>query len=380
VARLVDGVTKFEKALYGESAETETIRKMLVAADADVRVLIIKVADRLHNMRTIEARSTASRARIALATQDVLIPLLRPPRHPGSQTRPRGQCAGRARAGRARDPADLGRAPSGVDRLYRLVHRHDGVAAAGGEDPGAGRIPTPPPVLGLEGHLRQGVRGAVRAAPHRDHRHRRGERLLHRARAVHSTWRPVSGRFKDFIAAPKNNLYRSLHTTVIGPDDRAVEILIRTADMHRNAEYGIAGAFRARRGPGAHSARGRSRGVPVRVSGEHLAWLRSVVEWQTGAVDGRRFLESLRCDLAEGQVHVFAGGRRLLLPANSTPIDVAYAGGPEVGDRCVAATVNGQLAFLSSPLADGDVVEIHTAPMGETRGADGRPIGPSPEC
>ena len=115
------------------------------------------------------------------------------------------------------------------------------------------------------------------------------------------------------------------------------------------------------------------------VGGEHLEWLRRLVEWQRDAVDPLRFIESLRCDLAEGQVHVFVDGTRLLLPANSTPVDVAYALSPEIGDRCVAATVNGQLTFLSSPLADGDVVEIHTAGTDETRDSDGKPIGPSPE-
>jgi GTP pyrophosphokinase len=109
-------------------------------------------------------------------------------------------------------------------------------------------------------------------------------------------------------------------------------------------------------------------------SAEHLQWLHKLADWQRDAVDPKRFLESLRCDLSEGQVHVFVNGKRLLLPSNSTPVDVAYAVGAEVGDRCVAATVNGQLAFLSSPLADGDVVEIHTADPDET---DGQPIGPS---
>jgi GTP pyrophosphokinase len=194
--------------------------------------------------------------------------------------------------------------------------------------------------------------------------------------AIHSTWRPVLGRFKDFIASPKNNLYRSLHTTVIGPDEQAVEVQIRTEAMDRNAEYGIVAAYRfERRGPGAHSARGRADGVrPTGPDGEHLEWLRRLVEWQRVAVDPVRFLESLRCDLAEGQVHVFVNGNRLLLPANSTPVDVAYAISSDIGDRCVAATVNGQLAFLSSPLADGDVVEIHTASP-----SDGEPVGPSPE-
>jgi GTP pyrophosphokinase len=115
------------------------------------------------------------------------------------------------------------------------------------------------------------------------------------------------------------------------------------------------------------------------VGGEHLEWLSRLVEWQRDAVDPVRFIESLRCDLADGQVHVFVNGNKLLLAANSTPVDVAYALSPDVGDRCVAATVNGQLTFLSSPLVDGDVVEIHTAKPEETRDSDGKPIGPSPE-
>lgn len=151
--------------------------------------------------------------------------------------------------------------------------------------------------------------------------------------------------------------------------------------MHHNAEYGIAGAFRyVRRGPGAHTAKGRRRVAGTGgVAGEHLEWLRRLVEWQRDAIDPVRFIESLRCDLADGQVHVFVNGTRLLLAANSTPVDVAYALSPEIGDRCIAATVNGQLTFLSSPLADGDVVEIHTAKPHETRDPEGKPIGPSPE-
>jgi GTP pyrophosphokinase len=107
---------------------------------------------------------------------------------------------------------------------------------------------------------------------------------------------------------------------------------------------------------------------------DHLDWLHNLVQWQASAVDPMRFIESLRCDLTEGQVHVFVAGNRLLLPANATPVDVAYALGPDIGDRCIAATVNGQLTFLSSPLADGDVVEIHTEDGGT---ADGAPAGPS---
>jgi GTP pyrophosphokinase len=378
VALLVDGVTKFDRVFYGDVAEVETIRKMIVAAGVDVRVLIVKIADRLHNMRTIEVRSAASRARIARATQEVLIPLC--------------DRLGIQRLKRDLEDSVLAALHPEQHSLLRawVAHRPEWTTYVDSF------------IAGAESVLREArIRARVVARPRhlyslwqdtygkgRDQPYElprveiivaHGETDCYTALgAVHSSWRPVVGRFKDFIASPKNNLYRSLHTTVIGPQARAVELLIRTEAMQRNAEYGIAAAFRfGRRRPGAHSARGRrSRGLDT---ADHLEWLRRLVEWQRAAVEPDRFLESLRCDLAEGQVHVFVAGKRLLLPANSTPIDVAYALGTEVGDRCVAATVNGQLVFLSSPLADGDVVEIHTAHADVTKDLDGRPIGPSPE-
>jgi len=383
VALLVDGVTKFEQAFHGATAEVDTIRKLIVKAGVDVRVLLVKLADRLHNMRTIEVRSLASRARIALATKDVLIPMcdrlgvqalkreledsVFAALHPEAHTLLRSYVASRpawtayvdkfiAAANevmkREKIPAKV------VARPRHLYSIWKDTLAQGDQDP----YELPRIAIIVSG----------------------SENDCYTALgAMHSTWRPVAGRFKDFIASPKNNLYRSLHTTVIGPDTTSVEVLIRTEAMHRNAEYGIAAAYRfARRGPGAHSSRGRVRrqddGAGIN-SAEHLRWLHSLAEWQRDAVDPHRFLESLRCDLSEGQVHVFVDGRRLLLPSNSTPVDVAYTIGAEVGDRCVAATVNGQLAFLSSPLADGDVVEIHTAGPDETVGPDGQPIGPSPD-
>jgi guanosine-3',5'-bis(diphosphate) 3'-pyrophosphohydrolase len=151
---------------------------------------------------------------------------------------------------------------------------------------------------------------------------------------------------------------------VIGPDARACEIQIRTEAMDRDANYGIVAAYRyAQRGArGRHAAGGAhaTRAAMPSVRHQHLEWLHNLVQWQAAAVDPARFIESLQCDLSEGQVRVFAGGTRLLLPEGATPVDVAYALGPDIGDRCIAATVNGQLAFLASPLADGDVVEIHT--------------------
>ncbi|HEX8632317.1 MAG TPA: TGS domain-containing protein, partial [Catenuloplanes sp.] len=169
--------------------------------------------------------------------------------------------------------------------------------------------------------------------------------------AIHGQWRPVAGRFKDFIASPKNNLYRSLHTTVTGPNGRLVEVLIRTESMHRCAEYGIAAKFRYPKDA-------------EEVEAPHvdqLGWLRRVLDWEQETSDAGQFLHSLRCDLAEAQVQVFADGRPVILPGGSTPVDLAYALGNDIGDNCLAATINGRLAPLASVLDEGDVVEVFTA-------------------
>jgi guanosine-3',5'-bis(diphosphate) 3'-pyrophosphohydrolase len=367
VALLVDGVTKLDKAFFGETAEVETIRKMLVKAGQDVRVLIIKIADRLHNMRTLDVRSPASRARIASATLDVLVPLsdrlgvqalkrsledsVLATLHPEAYATIEDHVNNRpdwnstldeaitlVRA--SLDEADIDAHVGPRPRHYYSIWR-DTIAKNQPIDHELPRI-----AIVVEG----------------------GKTDCYTALGVlHTMWRPVPGRFKDFIASPKNNLYRSLHTSVIGPSGQVVEAMIRTAAMHHSAEFGIAAYFR-----GPHDgAKGDHRSA-----NEQLTWLRRVVDWQQSVDDAQKFLDALRCDLTYRQLQVFTtAGESVALPGDATPVDLAYTLDAELGHACIGATINGRLAPLSSPLADGDVVEIlrrgasqigdHTGPAAE---------------
>jgi GTP pyrophosphokinase len=370
VTHLVDGVTKFDKAFYGKVAEAETIRKMIVAAGKDVRVLVIKLADRLHNMRTLDARSPASRARIATATLDVLVPLcdrlgiqalkrdlddvvlyhLEPEAYARIDEHVRNRpgwseylddVRAKAQAALRRSRVDARVAPR--PRHYYSIWKD---TVAGGH---AVPLDLPRIVVIVDG-------------PETDCYAALG--------AIHGQWRPVAGRFKDFIASPKNNLYRSLHTTVTGPEGRLVEVLIRTVSMHRCAEYGVATGYRYPRSPEGAEAPGA----------DQLTWLKRVLDWQEDATDAGQFLASLRCDLAEGQIQVFAHGSTFDLPAASTPVDLAYELSADKGDQTLAATINGRLAPLSSPLCDGDVVEIFTEADGHVEVEPGiAPRGPRKE-
>ncbi|MFG1952528.1 RelA/SpoT family protein [Micromonospora sp. NPDC048830] len=370
VAHLVDGVTKFDKAFYGKAAEAETTRKMIVAAGKDVRVLIIKLADRLHNMRTLGVRSAASRERIARKTQEVLVPLC-------------DRLGIQALKRELDDVVLLHLEPEEHARIARHVHDRPGWDAYLAEVVAHAKValrrnrvdaqvaPRPRHLYSIWKDTVAGGHSApydlpriviVVDGPATDCYAALG--------AVHGLWRPVPGRFKDFIASPKNNLYRSLHTTVVGPKDRTVEVLIRTVEMHRSAEYGIAADFRFPRPAGAAAD----------AQAEQLAWLRRVLDWEQEAPDPAQFLQSLRCDLAEAQIQVVAEGRQVVLPAGATPVDVAYELGPERGDHCLAARINGRLAPLSSELEEGDVVEIFTESDAESGfEADVAPRGPRRE-
>ena len=348
VTLLVDGVTKLDKVFFGEIAEAETIRKMIVTAGRDVRVLIIKLADRVHNMRTIQHKSRSSQLRIANATQDVLVPMadrlgihvlkseledivlrtvdpdmfLEIDKYLSGRTDDGGYLVDVIRTvsgalRRDRIDAEVIRRPRHHSSIYHEMTQ------------GPLREPNDPPrvVIIVDG-------------PDTDCYAALG--------TIHGLWRPVPGRFKDFIASPKFNLYQSLHTTVMGPGRQPIEVMIRTEQMNDTAEYGI--IVRLRNGTAPTDGQDR------------LDWLQSLLGWERDAHASAEFLDALRCDLSEDQVQVFTtAGDRVLLPAGATPVDLAYSMDPQTGDRLIGAYVNGRLARLSTVLEDGDAVEIITA-------------------
>jgi len=348
VALLVDGVTKLDKLTFGEAAEAETIRKMLLAMSRDPRVLVIKLADRVHNMRTLGFKSRPSQERIARATLEVLAPLAD---RLGVQVF-------------RRELEDLALAtlhPRQHEQLVQLVARRA---------PQRQRyLATVIEPLKADLHAAR-VKAAVRDHPR--HAYSVYETITQRGGAltdvydnarmlivikgdaadcyttlgmVHARWTPVSGRFKDFIARPKFNFYQSLHTSIVGPLEQLIDVQIRTAAMQRTAEYGIAA-------------------VPTAVAerADDLQWLTRLLDWQRFASDPVEFLEALSFDLVEEEVLVFLpNGEALSLPTDATPVDAAYALSTDTGNSCVGARVNGRLVPLSRPLQDGDVVEVLTS-------------------
>ena len=336
VALLVDGVTKFDKAFFGDTAEVETVRKMLVKAGQDVRVLIIKLADRLHNMRTLDARSPASRARIARATLDVLVPLCD---RLGIQVLKRSL---EDTVLYALEPEAFGEIDAYVAARHRFSRTVDRAVVASRKALAAAHISAH--VGPRHRHYYSIWKDTLAQGMPVDHDLPRIVIVVDGPQTdcytalgtLHAMWRPVPGRFKDFIASPKNNLYRSLHTTVLGPGDHPVEVLIRTEAMHHAAEFGIAANFRdpqaaARLAPPARD--------------DQLAWLHRVLDWQETVDDAAKFIDALRCEIGEQQIHVFTEeGRAVLLPTGATPVDLAYTVDPNLGHACVGASINGRLA------------------------------------
>jgi GTP pyrophosphokinase len=350
VGRIVDGVTKLDKVRYGESAEAETIRKMVVAMARDPKVLIVKLADRLHNIRTVSWLPPDKQQRIAKQTLEIYAPLAH-------------RLGMNAIKWELEDLAFATLYPKRYDEIVRLV---------------AERAPSRDTYLaGVTERVLTELRGAkVKATVNGRPKHYYSiyQKMIVRGRefddiydlvglritveterdcyaalgVIHTMWSPVPGRFKDYIAMPKFNLYQSLHTTVIGPQGKPVEVQIRTAQMHRRAEYGIAAHWKYKQSSTADE--------------QDMTWLKQLVDWQRETQDPGEFLDSLRFDLHAQEVFVFTPkGDVIALPAGASPVDFAYAVHTEVGHRCIGARVNGRLVPLESGLDNGDLVEVFTS-------------------
>ncbi|MBL7514033.1 RelA/SpoT family protein, partial [Frankia nepalensis] len=352
VANLVDGVTKLDKMRFGEAAEAETLRKLIVALARDYRVLLIKIADRLHNMRTLGFMSPAKQAKISRVTLEILAPLA----HRLGVSVIKRELEDRAFA--VLDPEEHRRISLLVDDFVAAERESGQLGAVVSRlRAGLGEAKIPGEVSVRTSHLFSiHKRAQDRGRPPRDYYDIvRVLVLVEDVRdcyaalgVIHGLWRPVPGRLRDFVATPKFNMYQSLHTTVTDGTGRAVDIQIRTSQMHLLAETGIV----ARPvGEGADGARL-----------EGLSWLHSLLDWEGEASDPGEFLESLSSDLDADEVLAFTPkGKAIALPARSSPVDVAYAVHTDIGHRAIGARVNGRLVPLHTRLRNGDVVEILTS-------------------
>jgi GTP pyrophosphokinase len=366
VAVLVDGVTKLDKVKYGDSAAAETVRKMVVAMSRDIRVLVIKLADRLHNMRTLRYLPQEKRERKARETLEIYAPLA----HRLGMNTVKWELE---------DLSFATMYPKRYDEIARLVAQR-----APRRDQFLQEV-----IADLSSDLREAkVKGAVTGRPKHyysiyqkmiahdvgfdDIYDLVGIRVLVDSvrdcyatlGTIHARWNPVPGRFKDYIAMPKFNMYQSLHTTVIGPGGNPVELQIRTWDMHKRAEYGVAAHWKYKEEMilhGRREAKGAG-GKTAKDDTTEMAWLRQLVDWQRETEDPKEFLDSLRFDLAGNEVYVFTPkGEVITLPQDATAVDYAYAIHTEVGHRTIGARVNGRLVALESTLETGDTVEIFTS-------------------
>ncbi len=357
IADLVDGVTKLGNINYDstEAAQAENFRKMFLAMSKDIRVLIIKLADRLHNMRTLEYMPTEKRYSKAMETLEIYAPL-----------------AGRLGifsikfeledlALKYLDPIEFKNLSDAVKKQKKKYEKN------------LESLTTEISDILEEANIQHDVKGRSKHlySIYRKMKVQNKQideifdllavRILVGSvkdcyaalGLVHNRWKPIPGRFKDYIAMPKPNMYQSIHTTVLGDNGEPFEIQIRTYEMHRIAEYGIAAHWKYKEG---------------KVSGDEdeseqkLAWLRQALELQTEADDSIEFLETLKVDLFDNQVFVFTpGGDVMELPAESTPLDFAFKIHTDVGIRCVGAKVNGKMVTIDHPLQNGDIVEIVTS-------------------
>jgi GTP pyrophosphokinase len=360
VAALVDGVTKLDKVKYGDSAQAETIRKMIVAMSRDIRVLVIKLADRLHNMRTLRYVKAETQERKSRETLEIYAPLAH---RLGMNTL----------KWELEDLAFATLHPKIYDEIVRLVAER-----APSRDQFMRQV-----ITQVEADLKA-ARIKCRVTGRPKHYYSIYQKMIHGGRefsdiydlvgirilvdsdqecygvlgVLHNRWNPIPGRFKDYVAMPKFNMYQSLHTTVIGPAGKPVEMQIRTFAMHRRAEYGVAAHWKykedVRAGVETHPVDTRS--------GDDMQWVRQLLDWQSEVEDPGEFLESLRFEINAAEVYVFTPrGDVIGLPTGSTPVDFAYAIHTEVGHHTIGARVNGRLVPLESRLEHGDVVEVFTS-------------------
>ena len=354
VATIVDGVTKLDRVRFAtkEAQQAATLRKMLVAMASDLRVLLIKLADRLHNMRTIGALRPAKQEQIARETLDVYAPIA----HRLGMQEVRNELE---------DLSFAALYPKRYAEIDRLIAER-----------------TPAQEAYVEGVLEKvrdrlattSIDGEVTGR--RKHHWSVYEKMIVKGRSfdeifdlvgirvvvstvrdayaalgsIHSTWKPVSGRFKDYIAMPKFNLYQSLHTTVVGPKGGSVEVQIRTREMHGRAEHGVAAHWRYK--------------DPSEGSGADMSWLNNIVDWQAETDDPEEFMRTLAVDLDQDEVYVFTPkGDVLTLATQATPIDVAYAIHTDIGDSMIGAKIDGRLVPLDRQLQSGDTVEVFTSKL-----------------
>jgi GTP pyrophosphokinase len=351
VAVVVDGVTKLDRVRYGESAQAETVRKMVIAMSRDPRVLVVKLADRLHNMRTLGFQPQDKQERTARETLEILAPL-----------------AHRLGLNTLKwELEDLSFAtlyPKRYDEIVRLVAERAPAREQLVEE-----------VIDEVTATLTGAKLKATVTGRPKHYYSIYQKMIVRGRdfndiydlvgirvivdsvrdcyatlgTLHAVWNPVPGRFKDYIAMPKFNMYQSLHTTVMGPSGKPIELQIRSSQMHKLAEYGIAAHWRYKEKGGQPAA------------GEDMTWLRQIVDWQRETSDPAEFLDALRFDLHSNETFVFTPkGDVVSLPTDATPIDFAYGVHTEVGHRCIGARVNGRLVSLDTVLQSGDTVEIFT--------------------
>ncbi|MFO7401304.1 MAG: RelA/SpoT family protein, partial [Actinomycetales bacterium] len=357
IAALVDGVTKLDKVKFGDAAQAETVRKMVVAMSKDIRVLVIKLADRLHNMRTMRYLPPHKREQKSRETLEIFAPLAH-------------------RLGMNTIKWEL------EDLAFSMLYpkRYAEISRMVSERAPRRDLYLQEVIEKVSADLREAkIKATVMGRP--KHYYSIYQKMIARnvsfdeiydlvgirvlvdtvrdcyaaLGTIHARWNPVPGRFKDYIAMPKFNMYQSLHTTVIGPEGKPVELQIRTRAMHHRAEYGVAAHWKYKE---EMNSGGGGKVKPV----TDMAWLRQLLDWQKETSDPGEFLESLRFDLSVSEVYVFTPrGDVIALPEGATPVDFAYAVHTEVGHRCIGARVNGRLVPLESRLNTGDTVEIFTS-------------------